>query len=171
MSRAVLILNQGGGEILKIVGWEEAMTDWCTNTSEPIEYHEGVAIRTVDKEFKLPSVMVQKHYSYVPYQRKFGFSAKNVFIRDRYQCCYCGVKLTHSQATIDHVFPTSKGGTSEWMNCVTCCPRCNRKKGNKLLSELGWKMWYQPCKMTKYDFYARYLEQPEYESWSKYIKV
>jgi len=35
--------------------------------------------------------------------------------------------------TIDHKIPLSKGGTSEDDNLVTCCLRCNSKKGEKII--------------------------------------
>jgi hypothetical protein len=41
---------------------------------------------------------------------------------------------------VDHVVPKSRGGTDSWENCVACCVRCNTRKADRLLEELGWSM-------------------------------
>ena len=56
-------------------------------------------------------------------------------------CRYCGVR---SNLTIDHVRPTSKGGDWSWENLVTACVKCNGKKGDSTLKQLGWKLKKQP---------------------------
>lgn len=45
-------------------------------------------------------------------------------------CAYCGRKLSHSNLTMDHIIPLSKGGRSRKSNLVLCCKPCNQKKGN-----------------------------------------
>ena len=57
------------------------------------------------------------------------------------RCRYCGVR---SNLTIDHVRPTSKGGDWSWENLVTACVKCNGKKGDSTLKQLGWKLKKQP---------------------------
>ena len=49
-----------------------------------------------------------------------------------------------SNLTIDHVRPTSKGGDWSWENLVTACVKCNGKKGDSTLKQLGWKLKKQP---------------------------
>jgi 5-methylcytosine-specific restriction endonuclease McrA len=51
---------------------------------------------------------------------------------------YCAVRAD----TIDHVVPRSRGGRNEWTNVVAACARCNHRKGDRLLSEIGWTL---PC--------------------------
>jgi 5-methylcytosine-specific restriction endonuclease McrA len=53
-----------------------------------------------------------------------------IFARDRWTCQYCGRE--RGTLTIDHVVPRCKGGSSSWDNIVTCCPPCNRRKGDRL---------------------------------------
>lgn len=50
-------------------------------------------------------------------------------------CYYCGVKLTRTNASFDHIVPLSRGGEDEKWNLVWCCKKCNMSKGYKLLSE------------------------------------
>lgn len=70
-------------------------------------------------------------------------TASNVFSRDFYICAYCG-KHCKSDATIDHVVPTSRGGLHSWTNVVCSCLKCNLEKGNHLLEKLGWELLYVP---------------------------
>lgn len=47
-------------------------------------------------------------------------------------CHYCGVRLTKSTRTRDHVIPRSKGGSDAGFNIVLACPGCNVKKGDTM---------------------------------------
>lgn len=44
-------------------------------------------------------------------------------------CSYCG----ESADSIDHIVPTTKGGTSEWDNLTAACMSCNATKHNRTL--------------------------------------
>ena len=57
---------------------------------------------------------------------------KNIFIRDKYECQYCGSK---ENLEIDHIIPLSQGGTNEDDNLITSCHRCNNLKGEKSLKD------------------------------------
>lgn len=54
---------------------------------------------------------------------------KRIYERDGYKCIICG---SDEHLSIDHIIPTSKGGTDEDSNLCTMCLRCNRKKANKI---------------------------------------
>lgn len=73
------------------------------------------------------------------------FSRKNVLQRDGYRCAYCKHKFDKNLLTMDHVIPRAKGGTNAWSNVVACCRPCNEKKGDKLLSQLGWELTKKPA--------------------------
>lgn len=51
---------------------------------------------------------------------------KSVFERDLYRCRHCG---THTELTVDHIIPESKGGKHSIDNMQTLCHRCNCIKG------------------------------------------
>jgi hypothetical protein len=67
---------------------------------------------------------------------KVALTRRNIMIRDRFCCQYCGSKRN---LTLDHVHPQSKGGRNTWCNLVTACMVCNQKKG----SRWGGLAW--PC--------------------------
>lgn len=63
-----------------------------------------------------------------------------VINRDGYNCRYCGCSLKSEEIEFDHVTPKSRGGKNNLENIVVSCCRCNSKKSNYLLEELGWKL-------------------------------
>jgi 5-methylcytosine-specific restriction endonuclease McrA len=60
-------------------------------------------------------------------------------------CCYCGGKLSDIGSTLEHIVPSSKGGTDCKHNFAASCPRCNNERGtephelfrNKKLSQIS----------------------------------
>jgi 5-methylcytosine-specific restriction endonuclease McrA len=69
---------------------------------------------------------------------------RELFRRDRFMCAYCGIILTESKLTRDHIVPKSKGGANAWMNVVTCCSKCNQKKDDRPLEQTGMQLLYAP---------------------------
>ena len=60
----------------------------------------------------------------------------DVFRRDKYKCRYCGI--SHVPLTIDHLITWECGGPTIKENLVSCCRKCNKTRGNLLLTE-----WFQ----------------------------
>src|ERR1700735_5019605 len=89
----------------------------------------------------VPTVVRLSHFVRVPYRREVPLTRRAVLDRDGYLCVYCGAR----DDTIDHVRPRSKGGTHIWTNVVAACARCNHRKGDRLLSELGWHLLAPPA--------------------------
>lgn len=73
---------------------------------------------------------------YKLFQRQ-KFSKRNLFLRDNFECQYCGKDITLKDGTVDHVIPRSKGGKSTYLNCVASCKPCNSKKDSKSLAEVN----------------------------------
>lgn len=48
------------------------------------------------------------------------------------RCFYCACLLDETTITADHVYPSSKGGSSRLQNLVPACLRCNQAKGARL---------------------------------------
>ena len=84
------------------------------------------------------------NYVRVPYRGRVPLTRAGLMHRDRYRCAYCGGRAE----TIDHVVPRSRGGPHSWTNCVACCAKCNHRKADKLLSELGWRLRFSALDHT-----------------------
>ncbi|GEL95073.1 HNH endonuclease [Cellulomonas composti] len=87
-----------------------------------------------------PSVVRLHRYVRVPRRAHVPITRRGVLARDRDRCAYC----TSRADTIDHVVPRSRSGPHEWENVVAACARCNHRKADHLLSELGWELSFTP---------------------------
>jgi 5-methylcytosine-specific restriction endonuclease McrA len=84
----------------------------------------------------VPTVVRLARFVRVPYRREVPLTRRAVLERDAHACAYCGAKAD----TIDHVRPRSRGGLHFWTNVVAACARCNHRKGDRLLAEIGWTL-------------------------------
>ena len=87
--------------------------------------------------FRLPRPAVIRLTNYVRIPRDAHarrITRRAVFARDRWTCQYCGT--VRSSLTVDHVIPRSKGGPSSWDNIVASCAPCNRRKGDRLPTQI-----------------------------------
>lgn len=91
-------------------------------------------------ELPAPTVVRLSRYVRVPYRKRVPLTRRAVLARDRHRCVYCKGKAE----TIDHVVPRSRGGRHVWDNVVAACRRCNHKKADRLLPDLGWSLTRQP---------------------------
>nr|WP_196776944.1 HNH endonuclease [Haloechinothrix halophila] len=100
----------------------------------------GLLLHSATVTVPVPSVIRLNNYVRVPYRGMVPLTRAGLMHRDRYRCAYCGAKAE----TIDHVVPRSRGGQHTWENCVACCTRCNHRKADRLLSEIGWTLRMRP---------------------------
>lgn len=88
----------------------------------------------------VPLVMCLVRYVHVPHRRTVPPTRRTVLQRDEHRCAYCG----GAADTVDHVQPRSRGGRHEWTNVVAACGRCNHRKADRLLTEIGWELAFNP---------------------------
>jgi 5-methylcytosine-specific restriction endonuclease McrA len=129
---ATLILNADASPVsllpLSTIGWEEAIRYMVTDKAIVLEWYEDWIVHSEKWSTPVPAVMILKEY-----QKKktaIRFSKHNVFLRDGYECQYCGEDVSRKTATLDHVLPTSHGGKTTFENTVCACSDCNANKGN-----------------------------------------
>ena len=100
---------------------------------------ENRTIHTIRLSIPVPEVILLTHHDRAP-SRQVPFSRRNLFRRDGNQCQYCGRKFSSEDLSIDHVLPKSKGGKTNWENCVLACLKCNVRKGSRSLGEVGMRL-------------------------------
>lgn len=156
LEKGVLVLNRFF-QAVQITSARRAFTLFCKGyvkavdeeyvTYDFIDWKElppnGEMVHTPRYALRIPRVVQLINYDKVP-RFKIRLSRKNIFLRDRYFCQYCRQKFDEKHLTLDHVLPVSKGGDNSWMNLVTCCFRCNNKKGNRTPAEAGMPLNRQP---------------------------
>lgn len=86
--------------------------------------------------------LIIRLFKYITYHtRGLRANRNRIYRRDGHECVYCG---STNQLTLDHVIPRSRGGENTWTNLVTCCFKCNLKKGDRTPEEARMKMKHQP---------------------------
>ncbi len=88
------------------------------------------ALSSPSFSMKIPSVVCLK--SYIKPSRHPPLHASMSFLRDRFECQYCG---SPDDLTFDHVIPRRCGGQTTWENVVAACSPCNLKKGGQMPRE------------------------------------
>jgi 5-methylcytosine-specific restriction endonuclease McrA len=130
-----------------------------------------VAVASAEGEMiDTPSVVKLRHHVKRPLP-ELKLSRRSVFARDNYTCQYCGV--TGKDLTIDHVVPKRAGGGMHWDNLVTCCRRCNTKKGDKAPEKVGMKLMRPPRRprYTPYISLNKYVAGTRHEVWRDYLPI
>jgi 5-methylcytosine-specific restriction endonuclease McrA len=87
-----------------------------------------------------PSVVRLRHFVRVPHRAVAPLTRRAVFARDGWVCQYCGAPAEN----LDHVVPKSRGGLHVWENVVAACRRCNSRKENRHLDEIGLRLARRP---------------------------
>jgi 5-methylcytosine-specific restriction endonuclease McrA len=97
-------------------------------------------MRGATLSLQTPSVIRLRYFVKVPIRARAALSRRAVFVRDDHACQYCGANAEN----LDHVIPRSRGGEHVWENVVAACRRCNAKKENRLLSDVGLTLARRP---------------------------
>ena len=107
------------------------------------EEENGHYLHAARLAMRVPSVIRLLEYRRIPHQTR-ALSRKNILLRDRNICQYCGAVLPSGELTLDHVVPRARGGLSTWENLVACCHACNRRKADQFAHETGMKLLREP---------------------------
>jgi len=131
-------------EEYRLYSWDE----WARLEPSPGE----PCIRSNRTRLKVPEVVCLARFDRLP-STAVTFSRRNVARRDHLTCQYCGAQPGWESITIDHVVPRSRGGATNWTNCVAACVDCNARKAdrttvicietdpNRSTAEGGW--WWE----------------------------
>ena len=134
-----LVLN-ASQEPLAVVPARRAVVLVLKEKAE-IVVSNGVVFHSQWIEIPAPSVVRLRYFVRVPYRARASLTRRAVFARDAWTCQYCGAPAEN----VDHVIPKSRGGTHAWENVVAACRRCNSRKENRLLHEVGFRPLQEPA--------------------------
>ncbi len=93
--------------------WQDAVKAVFLDRVSVLNEYE-TEVRSPTLSMRLPSVIALKEY--IPAARRPAFTRFNVFLRDRFECQYCGQGRPAPDLTFDHVVPRSRGGRTTWNN-------------------------------------------------------
>ena len=94
-------------------------------------------VRTFNTYLDAPSIIRLVYLVKRPFAPR-RLSKKEVFLRDHYECQYCGKRSQH--LTLDHVVPRKQHGPHTWDNVVAACGRCNLDKAGRTPEEANMKL-------------------------------
>lgn len=154
---------------LSVWPWQEAVKAIFRGSVNVVSEYERT-VRSPDLEMKLPSVLALKEF--VALRRTPAFTRFNLFLRDQWQCQYCGDDFKTHDLTFDHVIPRSKGGRTNWENIVAACQCCNAKKGNSMPHDIGMYPLKEPRQPSIYELQHRGRRFPPnflHESWNDFL--
>jgi 5-methylcytosine-specific restriction endonuclease McrA len=123
IKRAIVLLVTGQAESLNF------------SSSQQWEVRSPSVVLQIPEHIRLTGSNPERHWKVPPVSRR------EVFRRDHHSCQYCGGT---KHLTLDHVIPRSKGGLHSWDNVVAACERCNSRKGDALLHEIGMTLKTKP---------------------------
>jgi 5-methylcytosine-specific restriction endonuclease McrA len=143
------------GEVIQPVTWEE----WITLPPMFPEY----TIHTPRLTLRAPTVIMAVNFKHVPKKRP-NMCPEEIYRRDKHRCQYTGKKLDHTNRSLDHIHPRSRGGQNNFRNVVACDKSINLMKGDRTPEEAGLKLLSRPKEPLPIPFVARIpCRHPDWE--------
>jgi len=167
MQEPVLVLN-ATFEPINVTAVRRAMVLMLKGVAQAEELNHA-EVHSPSRALRVPSVIRLLAYRHIPQQSR-ALSRKNILLRDRNTCQFCGRIFSASELTLDHVVPRSRGGRSSWENLVACCYLCNNHKGDRTPEEAGLQLVRRPRPFTLHTSrqLMRLLGNKD-EKWRKYL--
>lgn len=124
-------------------------------------------IHSANCKMRLPSVIALRQY--VKPNQHPAFTRFNLFLRDDFQCQYCG---SPKDLTFDHVVPRVQGGRTTWENVATACAPCNLRKGGRTPKQALMVLAQPPHRPTSWELQDRGRKFPPnylHQSWRDWL--
>jgi len=168
MGQEVLVLNSDY-EPLNVCNLKRAVALMFLGKVDVLHTDTKI-IHTISGSFDSPSVVRLRRHVKRPLP-ELRLSRRSIFARDSYTCQYCGHGA--KELTIDHVVPKRFGGGTTWDNMVCCCRKCNTKKGDKTLHQVGFTLKRQPRRPKYVPFISltKYLDGARNAVWRDYLPI
>ncbi|NCN26153.1 HNH endonuclease [bacterium] len=132
-------------EPIRIVAWQRAMLLMFGEKVDVLETYTNSFVHSVSQNFAVPAVVRLRGFGRVKNKvLRIKFCREHVFVRDDYLCQYCHKEFPPRELTLDHVMPAYRGGKTSWTNVVSCCKRCNQRKGGRTPDEAGFNLLKKP---------------------------
>jgi len=140
MSETLVLTS--GYQPLTVVPWQRAIKMFFLGKVEVVCEYDDRSIHSVRFTIRCPSVVRLTQQIRKP--RSVKYSKAAVYARDGGACQYCGLRVSESDCTYDHVIPRAHGGRTSWDNIVACCRSCNQQKGGRTPNEAGMLLRQAP---------------------------
>lgn len=166
----VLVLNASYAPIsvipLSIISWQRAMKLIFLERVKVLEHYDDWVVHSQKQAFPVPALVITTEY--FDFKKAIRYSKANVFLRDLYQCQYCGDTFDPKALTIDHVVPRAMGGKTNWENVASACKECNELKADKM----DMRPMREPHKPDAHQMMYAMRDRPltiNHPSWEEYV--
>lgn len=168
MNQEVLVLNSDY-EPLNICNMRRAINLVFLGKVDVL-HENALLLHSASAHVRTPSVVRLRNHIRRP-MPQLKLSRRSVFARDNYTCQYCGHRS--SDLTVDHVIPRRFGGPTSWDNLVCCCKKCNTRKSDKTLSQVGFTLPTKPRRPKYVPFISltKFINGVRNEVWRDYLPV
>lgn len=146
MSAACLCLSKGYAPVHVYANFREAVNKVENRRAEVIATYPDRILRSWKSAMEAPAIIRLLYFTTVKQRsgRYMRLSRKNVWIRDKGRCQFCGTFIPLPEMHWDHVVPRDQGGISIWTNLVCSCQTCNSRKGNRTPAEARMPLLKMP---------------------------
>lgn len=167
-----LLLNSDAQPVcllpVSVINWQDAIRYMVLEKAVVLSWYDNWVVHSATWETPVPSVLMLTEY--MKPKSAIRYSKQNVFLRDGYNCQYCGTAVNKRTATLDHVLPVSHGGKTTFENTVCACGTCNANKGNnkKIVPK------HKPHKPTYWELVQRRRQMPfdvKHPDWKMYLGI
>lgn len=165
--RALSLLFQGHANVVHPQDY--ALYDfpaWCDLSMSLGNGHP--IVRTPSLRIRLPEVIILRIFNGF-IRQEVRFSRRNILVRDKHRCQYCGQHPAKKDISIDHVVPRSRGGGDTWHNLVLACMRCNVKKGSRTPEEANMRLLRNPVAPRWLPRFGTPVPMEEVHTWRKFV--
>lgn len=182
LNRATLVLNRSWRPVhvttvrrALCMVFRDAARVVCTESLATYTFHDWLqvpvphgqlAIRSPSVRLLPPEVILLTQFDRVPCHQA-PFTRRNLFLRDDYTCQYCGRRCNSDHLSIDHVLPRSRGGSTNWENCVLACVGCNARKADRTIKEAGLRLLRPPVR-PRWSPYLNLRPSQRMASWAQF---
>lgn len=140
-----LVLNAAYQPIYR-VSWKEAFCLVFTGRAEVVESYADRVVRSAREVFPMPSIVRFVRMVASAFYRGVKFNRRNVYLRDKGRCQYCGDRVASNAFDFEHVIPKALGGRTRWENIVVACIPCNQQKGSRTPPQAGMRLRLKPVR-------------------------
>src|SRR2546429_1924506 len=132
MQEPVLVLN-AYYEPINVTAVRRAMVLMLKGVAQAEELHPN-EVHSAARSHRVPSVIRLLAYRHIPQQTR-ALSRKNILLRDRNTCQFCGGVFSPAGLTLHPVVPPSRGGRSSREDLVGRCSPSHKPQSERTPNE------------------------------------
>lgn len=128
-----------------IVSWDGRNLDNPTAPASPINWEDKTVALYADNpclrsapnsltglqtEWPIPTIVICTRWFGKKVKAGESISLRRLYKIEKGVCAYCGNHIPFSEATKDHIYPRSLGGSNDDFNLALACRKCNADKAD-----------------------------------------